>query len=208
MESRTELPIAARRSASHADLRTSRASRILDGWPFWFFVGVVTVQSVHMFEHVLQLIQVTVWHVPGRRGAWPPRLRLPAAGHRGVAASVLQRRPSLFAVDSARTDPSCEPIHRPEMGVSRLRHRGARLGDMARGRACRDHLQGVDQPRVSLPRDRRRRSWTDGHRAALRIQRGGHLGHPGAVLVRPSKANGRDRAPLESGARHYVGRSP
>lgn len=31
---------------------------------FWFFVVVVVVQSVHMFEHVLQLIQVTVWHVP------------------------------------------------------------------------------------------------------------------------------------------------
>jgi len=31
---------------------------------FWFFTGVVVVQSVHMFEHVLQLIQVTVWHVP------------------------------------------------------------------------------------------------------------------------------------------------
>jgi hypothetical protein len=27
-------------------------------------VGVVVVQSVHMFEHVLQLIQVMVWHVP------------------------------------------------------------------------------------------------------------------------------------------------
>jgi hypothetical protein len=27
-------------------------------------VGVVVVQSVHMFEHVLQLIQVMVWHIP------------------------------------------------------------------------------------------------------------------------------------------------
>jgi hypothetical protein len=27
-------------------------------------VGVVVVQSVHMFEHVLQLIQDMVWHVP------------------------------------------------------------------------------------------------------------------------------------------------
>jgi hypothetical protein len=64
VESRTELSIVARQSASRADLGTSRPSRILDGWPFWFFVGVVTVQSVHMFEHVLQLIQVTAWNVP------------------------------------------------------------------------------------------------------------------------------------------------
>ena len=46
------------------DRRTLRASRILEPWPFWFFVGVTIVQSVHMVEHVLQLIQVTVWNVP------------------------------------------------------------------------------------------------------------------------------------------------
>ena len=42
----------------------SRADRILEPRTFWFFVVVAVVQSVHMFEHVLQLIQVTVWHVP------------------------------------------------------------------------------------------------------------------------------------------------
>jgi len=41
-----------------------RTRRILERGPFWFFVGVAVVQSVHMFEHVLQLIQVTVWNVP------------------------------------------------------------------------------------------------------------------------------------------------
>jgi hypothetical protein len=51
-------------SASRAALSASRASRILEPRLFWFFVGVVVVQSVHMFEHVLQLIQVTVWNVP------------------------------------------------------------------------------------------------------------------------------------------------
>lgn len=40
------------------------ASRILNRGPFWFLVGVFAVQSVHMFEHVLQLIQVTAWNVP------------------------------------------------------------------------------------------------------------------------------------------------
>jgi hypothetical protein len=42
----------------------SRSSRILERGPFWFFVAVAVVQSVHMLEHVLQLIQVTVWNVP------------------------------------------------------------------------------------------------------------------------------------------------
>jgi hypothetical protein len=51
-------------SASPAARSASRASRILEPRLFWFFVGVVVVQSVHMFEHVLQLIQVTVWNVP------------------------------------------------------------------------------------------------------------------------------------------------
>jgi hypothetical protein len=64
VEPRAELSIAARRSAWPAHRSTTRPNRILDGWPFWFFIGVVTVQSVHMFEHVLQLIQVTVWNVP------------------------------------------------------------------------------------------------------------------------------------------------
>jgi hypothetical protein len=49
---------------SPSDLTTPRGSRILERGPFWFFVGVAVVQSVHMFEHVLQLIQVTVWNVP------------------------------------------------------------------------------------------------------------------------------------------------
>lgn len=40
------------------------AGRILERGPFWFLVGIVAVQSVHMFEHVLQLIQVTAWNVP------------------------------------------------------------------------------------------------------------------------------------------------
>ena len=52
------------RSVSTLFQNTPRASRILEPRPFWFFVGVVVVQSVHMFEHVLQLIQVTVWNVP------------------------------------------------------------------------------------------------------------------------------------------------
>jgi hypothetical protein len=52
------------RSVSTLVQNMPRASRILEPWPFWFFVGVVVVQSVHMFEHVLQLIQVTVWNVP------------------------------------------------------------------------------------------------------------------------------------------------
>jgi hypothetical protein len=52
------------RSVSTLVQNTPRASRILEPRPFWFFVGVVVVQSVHMFEHVLQLIQVTVWNVP------------------------------------------------------------------------------------------------------------------------------------------------
>jgi hypothetical protein len=51
-------------SAASVDRGAPRASRILEPKPFWFFVGVVVVQSVHMFEHVLQLIQVTVWNVP------------------------------------------------------------------------------------------------------------------------------------------------
>jgi hypothetical protein len=51
-------------SASRAVLSASRASRILEPRLFWFFVGVAVVQSVHMFEHVLQLIQITVWKVP------------------------------------------------------------------------------------------------------------------------------------------------
>lgn len=42
----------------------ARASRILERGPFWFLVAIVGVQSVHMFEHVLQLIQVTAWNVP------------------------------------------------------------------------------------------------------------------------------------------------
>ena len=52
------------RSASPTERSAPRASRILEPRLFWFFVGVVVVQSVHMFEHVLQLIQVTVWNVP------------------------------------------------------------------------------------------------------------------------------------------------
>src|SRR4029450_11359517 len=51
-------------SASRAVLSASIASRILEPRLFWFFVGVAVVQSVHMFEHVLQLIQITVWEVP------------------------------------------------------------------------------------------------------------------------------------------------
>jgi hypothetical protein len=59
-----ETQVLARRSAMSGDQGTSGPSRILEPRPFWFFVGVVAVQSVHMFEHVLQLIQVTVWRVP------------------------------------------------------------------------------------------------------------------------------------------------
>jgi hypothetical protein len=44
--------------------RSAPSSRILQRGPFWFLVGVVAVQSVHMFEHVLQLIQVMAWNVP------------------------------------------------------------------------------------------------------------------------------------------------
>ena len=58
-----ESQVAARR-ATAADPSASRAGRIQEPRLFWFFVGVVVVQSVHMFEHVLQLIQVTFWHVP------------------------------------------------------------------------------------------------------------------------------------------------
>ena len=61
--SKAESKVAARR-AIVADPSASQAGRILQPRLFWFFVGVVVVQSVHMFEHVLQLIQVTVWHVP------------------------------------------------------------------------------------------------------------------------------------------------
>lgn len=57
-------PQVAARPATPADAGASRTGRILQPRLFWFFAGVVVVQSVHMFEHVLQLIQVTVWHVP------------------------------------------------------------------------------------------------------------------------------------------------
>jgi hypothetical protein len=34
------------------------------GGSYWFFVTVVSIQVAHMFEHVIQLLQVTLWHVP------------------------------------------------------------------------------------------------------------------------------------------------
>jgi hypothetical protein len=45
-------------------LERRRATRILERGPFLFFVGVVIVQGFHMFEHVVQLIQVFAWNVP------------------------------------------------------------------------------------------------------------------------------------------------
>ena len=59
-----EPQVAAPRSATPAHQGTSQPGRILEPRLFWFFVAVVVVQSVHMSEHVLQLIQVTVWNVP------------------------------------------------------------------------------------------------------------------------------------------------
>jgi hypothetical protein len=41
-----------------------RPGRILDRRWLRFLIVVVVIQSVHMFEHVVQLIQVKVWHVP------------------------------------------------------------------------------------------------------------------------------------------------
>ncbi len=41
-----------------------RATRILERGPFLFLAGVMIVQGIHMFEHVLQLIQVFAWNVP------------------------------------------------------------------------------------------------------------------------------------------------
>jgi hypothetical protein len=38
--------------------------RILERRWFRFLVIVTLVQSVHMFEHVLQLVQVKIWHLP------------------------------------------------------------------------------------------------------------------------------------------------
>jgi hypothetical protein len=58
-----ESQVAARRAIA-ANPSASRAARILEPRLFWFFVGVMVIQSIHMVEHVLQLIQVTVWHVP------------------------------------------------------------------------------------------------------------------------------------------------
>ena len=52
------------RPASSVDRAAARTSRILEPVTFWFFVVVVVVQGVHMFEHVVQLLQVTVWNVP------------------------------------------------------------------------------------------------------------------------------------------------
>jgi hypothetical protein len=59
-----ESEVVATPPATPADSPASRVDPIFEPRLFWFFVAVVVVQSVHMFEHVLQLIQVTVWHVP------------------------------------------------------------------------------------------------------------------------------------------------
>jgi hypothetical protein len=54
-------------AAGSSDAIAAPSARILDrGW-YRFFVIVVAIQSVHMFEHVVQLLQVTVWHVPDDR---------------------------------------------------------------------------------------------------------------------------------------------
>src|SRR5437867_4093902 len=47
-----------------ATLERGRETRILERGPFLFFTGVVIVQGIHMFEHVVQLIQVFAWNVP------------------------------------------------------------------------------------------------------------------------------------------------
>ena len=49
---------------STASGSSSSPGRILEGGTYWFLVTVVVIQVVHMFEHVIQLLQVTVWHVP------------------------------------------------------------------------------------------------------------------------------------------------
>jgi len=42
----------------------SSPGRILEPRSYWFLVTIVVIQVVHMFEHVIQLLQVTLWHVP------------------------------------------------------------------------------------------------------------------------------------------------
>jgi hypothetical protein len=52
------------RPEGSTDAIGAKSPRILNPAPYRFFVIVVSIQSIHMFEHVVQLLQVTVWHVP------------------------------------------------------------------------------------------------------------------------------------------------
>lgn len=94
------------------------------------------------------MIQVTVWP---RRCPRAARLRLPAEGteewlHPFFNLALLT---SLWILVGSIK--AASPSIVPKLALPRVRRRGGRARDMARGRASRDRLQGVAQPRVSLP---------------------------------------------------------
>src|SRR5215210_8683257 len=135
---------------------------------FHFLAVVAAVQGAHMVEHVVQLLQVTVFGVPDDDA-------LGLLGYvvqfNGTEEWLHLGYNAVFVVALwALVLPLWRVLPRRAFWTD-LRGR-VRLGrDVAHRRTRRDHLPRHRQWRLSLPRDRRRRALNQRHGAALRLQR-------------------------------------